>query len=944
MRTALVVSIAALTLAAALGAQSPPPITRADYGQWESVSLSSGGAFSPDGQWLAYNLNRVNQENELRLVRLGDDDTTTVAFGSQPVFSATSTWVAYRIGHSPDEQERLRDASEPVRSLLGLTNLATGDVTTIETVRSFAFSRNGRYLAIRRYGPSTADSSAPTGRGRGRGGRGGGGAPAASDAVGVVVLVRDLETGRDTAFGNVSDFVWQDADGTHLLAMTISADGRTGNGVHLFDPATGALRVLDSSASIYSGLTWREDQADLAVRRSTDDDGRDGPTHTVLLWRGLGATSEQAFVFDPTNATDFPADMRTVSTRALSWSEDGRQVFMGVAAWDEKEPDADEPDADEPDADEPDADEPDADEPADVDIWHWTDTVVMARQKTAAAADRRRSLLAVWHVDDGRFVELGRTFDETVTPIPGTNLAYVEEWSAYAMQRSIGRPAADLYLADLSSGERTALKTNVDDRRAAVSAGGRYVLFVEDNDWWTIDLDTRAISNITGDVDTSFIDLESDSTGPAKPAFGVAGWTADDAAVILYDALDLWRVSPTGAGATRLTDGSDGTLRHRYARVDPNAEIIDLESPVYLSLFGLRSKQSGYGRLEPDGVVTRLILDDQRVTNLSQNVDGDVFAYVAQAHDDSPDIFVGGPGLSGARQVTTTNAFQSAFAWSRSETVEFTGETGVHLQGALYYPAGYEPDRVYPMIVYLYERLSDNVHRYVTPSERSYYNTTVFTSQGYFVFQPDIVFRPGEPGLSVVESVRPAVTAVVDTGMVAGRRVGVVGHSWGGFDASFLATHTATFAAAEAGAPITNLVSNYGNHHWSSGIAETDHIETGQQRMVVPLYDDLDAYIRNSAVFAVQNMTTPLLLEAGDNDGTVFWHQAVELYNIARRAGKTVVMLVYNGEDHGLRTEKNQIDYQQRILDWFGHYLKDEPAKPWISEGRSFLEREPGLP
>ena len=171
-------------------------------------------------------------------------------------------------------------------------------------------------------------------------------------------------------------------------------------------------------------------------------------------------------------------------------------------------------------------------------------------------------------------------------------------------------------------------------------------------------------------------------------------------------------------------------------------------------------------------------------------------------------------------------------------------------------------------------------------------------------------------------------------------RVGVVGHSWGGFDTTFLATHTDMFAAAVAGAPITDLVSNYGNHHWSSGIAETDHIETGQQRMEVPLYEDLAAYIRNSAVFNVQNMKTPLMIEVGDNDGTVFWHQGIELYNIARRARKDVVLLAYNGEDHGLRKKQNQMDYQQRILQWFGHYLKDEPGPAWITNGMSVLERE----
>jgi dipeptidyl aminopeptidase/acylaminoacyl peptidase len=191
--------------------------------------------------------------------------------------------------------------------------------------------------------------------------------------------------------------------------------------------------------------------------------------------------------------------------------------------------------------------------------------------------------------------------------------------------------------------------------------------------------------------------------------------------------------------------------------------------------------------------------------------------------------------------------------------------------------------------------------------------------------------------------VGPAVKRAVAMGVADPARVGVVGHSWGGFDTAFLTTHTDLFAAGVAGAPITDLVSNYGNHHWSSGIAETDHIETGQQRMEVPLYEDLPAYIRNSAVFNVQNMKTPLLIEVGDADGTVFWHQGIELYNIARRAKKNVVLLAYAGEDHGLRKKANQMDYEQRILQWFGHYLKNEPPRPWIVNGVSVLDREQEL-
>jgi len=293
--------------------------------------------------------------------------------------------------------------------------------------------------------------------------------------------------------------------------------------------------------------------------------------------------------------------------------------------------------------------------------------------------------------------------------------------------------------------------------------------------------------------------------------------------------------------------------------------------------------------------------------------------------------------------MTNTNAFLSKYAWTHAELVDYVvvrGKQKIPLQGILHYPADYEPGKKYPMVVYLYEKLSDGLHRFTNPSERDYYNGSALTQNGYFYFQPDIVFAPREPGVSVVECVTAAVNKVISMGAVDPAKIGVMGHSWGGFDTMYLATHTKLFAAAVSGAGISDLVSNYGNHHWSSGIAETDHIETGQQRMVVPLYEDLEAYIRNSAVFAVSTMTTPLLLECGDQDGTVFYHQSVELYNIARRAKKPVVMLVYNGEDHGLRVKKNQIDYHRRIVAWFDHYLKGAPAQSWITNGVSALDRD----
>jgi dienelactone hydrolase len=575
-----------------------------------------------------------------------------------------------------------------------------------------------------------------------------------------------------------------------------------------------------------------------------------------------------------------------------------------------------------------------------VDVWHWNDTTVMSAQKLSVATDRRRNLPAVWHLSGSKLVVIGKSFDENVTPIRGTTKALVSEYAPYLMERSIGRGAADILVADLATGERTLLKKGVGGQVSA-STGGKYVIYAENGQYFTIDLATKAVASVTANAKTSFVDTESDSTSPQRPMFGIGGWTKDDEDVVLYDKFDIWKVSPTGRGGSKFTDGAKDQVRHRlFSLGGQPGEPVDLNG-AYVALFGTTTKKSGYARLLNG--TKNLIWLDKSVGGLAKAEKADVFTYSVQGADDSPDLFVGGPDLASAKQITNTNPFLSKYAWTRSELVDYTitrGKQKISLQGILSYPANYEPGKKYPMVVYLYEKLSDGLHRFTNPTERDYYNGAALTQNGYFYFQPDIVFAPGEPGVSVVECVTAAVNKVVSMGAVDGAKVGVMGHSWGGFDAMFLATHTKIFAAAVSGAGIADLISNYGNGHWSSGIAETDHIETGQQRMVVPLYEDLDRYVRNSAIFGIPTMTTPLLLEAGDSDGTVFWHQSVELYNIARRAKKNVVMLVYNGEDHGLRVKKNQVDYQHRIHEWFGHYLKGEPAPAWITNGVTALQRE----
>ena len=246
------------------------------------------------------------------------------------------------------------------------------------------------------------------------------------------------------------------------------------------------------------------------------------------------------------------------------------------------------------------------------------------------------------------------------------------------------------------------------------------------------------------------------------------------------------------------------------------------------------------------------------------------------------------------------------------------------------------------MIVYHYELLSQGLHQYQVPDPTRYYNQQIWTHEGYFVFRPDIVYRDRRPGQSNVETLRPAVAAVLETGLVDPERIGLIGHSWGGYQTTFFVTQDNLFASAVAGAPLTNLMSMYLSFYWNSGGTDARIFEISQGRMQVPWWEDWDSYFNNSPVHHIENLATPLLMMFGTEDGAVEFNQGVEFYNAARRAGKHMVMLVYEGENHGLAEEPNQLDYQTRILEWFGHYLKGEPAPDWITKGVPYLQQKDG--
>jgi len=294
--------------------------------------------------------------------------------------------------------------------------------------------------------------------------------------------------------------------------------------------------------------------------------------------------------------------------------------------------------------------------------------------------------------------------------------------------------------------------------------------------------------------------------------------------------------------------------------------------------------------------------------------------------------------------MTEANPQQKEYLWSSgSMLVDYKNVNGVKLQAALFLPANYEKGKSYPTIVLIYQKLSQVLNRYFNPSTgrdlwQDGFNKSVYTSGGYAVLMPDVVFRVNDPGISSLECVVPAVEATIATGVVDRNNVGLHGHSWGGYQTSFLVTQTDIFKAAVPGAPLTNMVSMYSQMYWRRGVPNQPLFESGQGRFSSGYWDILDAYIRNSAVYHAKNVKTPILLMHNDKDGAAEWNQGIEYFNTLRRLRKPVIMLQYIGEGHGLQKLANKIDYTIRMREFYDHYLMGKPAPKWLKEGIPHLK------
>ncbi len=580
-----------------------------------------------------------------------------------------------------------------------------------------------------------------------------------------------------------------------------------------------------------------------------------------------------------------------------------------------------------------------------VDIWHWQDSYLQPQQKLQKEKELKRDYLAFYDLKKKYFMQVEDKKIRSAFILKDNNSEHAYGFVSEPYRRQVswtGRRYRDIWYINLKNGDRKKILEK-HANRTAWSPAGRYAVYYEeaDSSWWALDIKKNSRVNLTEELKVPFYNIDHDT--PNQPyAIGTAGWD-ENQKVYIYDRYDIWKMDPSGKDKpVNITNGYGrrNKMQFRYIKTDREAHF--LPETLLLKLFDRQNKDAGFAKTNINEAAAPEIL-----------YKGAFMVYGFHKADKSrdvifrkgnfreyPDLWLTSMNFDDPKKISAANPQQSDYLWGTVESTSWISANGDSLSGLVYKPENFDPGKKYPMIVYFYERYADRKHaHYIPKPSHSVINFTRYANDGYIIFIPDIVYKEGYPGKSAEDAVISGTLHMISQGYVDKNRLGMQGQSWGGYQVAHLLTRTDMFAAAMAGAPVSNMTSAYGGIRWESGMSRAFQYESTQSRIGGTLWDKPQHYIENSPLFYIPEVSTPLLIMHNDKDGAVPWYQGIELFNALRRLDKVAYMLVYNNDKHNLIHWGNRIDLSIRMKQFFDHYLKDDPLPLWMKEGLPATEK-----
>lgn len=304
--------------------------------------------------------------------------------------------------------------------------------------------------------------------------------------------------------------------------------------------------------------------------------------------------------------------------------------------------------------------------------------------------------------------------------------------------------------------------------------------------------------------------------------------------------------------------------------------------------------------------------------------DGRRVVFVQEAVDARPAIWTDDATLAAPALAASVVSRSAQVEMGTSRVIEYRSLDGERVRAAVLLPAGYREGQRYPLIARVYSgiRMSNRVHQYGIEGE-GVFDLQLFATRGYAVLVPDMPSRGRQAMRDTINYVLPGVDKLIELGIADPDRLGVSGHSYGGYTVLSLIAQTTRFKAAFESAGFGNWLSAYGEMREDGSAFNTFWLERGPHGVGATPWEALHRYLDNSPYASLDRVTTPLLIVHGDRDASVPIHQADQIFVGLRRLGREVEYARYAGEGHvpGRWSHANQLDYLTRMMAWFDRYL-----------------------
>ena len=887
-----------LAFVACLGSLSPAfaqnaskSLTVDDLVTWQRITDRE---ISDNGKWVACKMEPWEGDATVYLYAAQGQETATFSPADKFAFSASSGYlvVTQTPGKSTVDSLKILKTKEdkmPMNTLVIYS--VAGKKETIDSLKTFKLADEADWIAYQR---GRKDST---------------------------LYVRSLDGSKTFQFPTVTDFQFAKKSG--MLYYTSAAEGEAG--IFTLNPEKGSPALIKEGKGVFKQTTFDEKGERLAFLYCAD---KDSSYKALSLW--LSEHNAPAKEIATRGNKAFPAEWVINENGMLQFSKSASRLFFGTS----------------PEPRQKDTTQLAENRP-NVQVWSWDEPVQYTVQNYNKEKDLKKSYQAVYNLGNGSIFQLA---NEELPNIQLGNegdaaLALLSTSRPYSLSSMWeARTRSDYYTVSLDNGERKQI-AQADYGRFRLSPQGKYAYWYGETDscWYTIALAEGKRYRLT--TPESFPAWDEENDVPNHPyAHGAAGWTANDQNLLIYDRYDIWKFDPTAATPPiNLTvNGRKEKLSYRLEQLDKEARFIDLGKPQLLKGFNETTKGYGFynARLSAPAAPKTLLAGNYMLRSINKAKNTDDVIYTMETFQQYPDIHYSTLAFKKSVQLTHGDKQQEGFIWGTAELVSWISLDGRPLEGVVYKPANFDPNKKYPMMVNFYERNSETLYNYRMPEpHRSTIDYHLYNSNEYVIFNPDIRYVDGYPGESCYNCLMPGITMMIAKGYINEKGIGAQGHSWGGYQVAYLATRTNLFSAIESGAPVVNMFSAYGGIRWGSGMARSFQYEHTQSRLGATPWSSPLRYLENSPLFTMDKVQTPILIMHNDADGHVPWYQGIEYFVAMKRLGKPCWLLNYTGEPHWPMHMANRIDFQRRMFQFFNHYLKNQKMPKWMSEGVPAVEQ-----